>query len=417
MQYGYQDLYIYGIDEASGAELQAERPAWQTVHNAGGKVFVACYDDAVNIVGDLLDVPVLSGPLDAQQVTQWHSQGKRIFNYGNPQVGVENPEIYRQNYGFALWNKGYDGAMDYAYQHGFGPSIWNDFDSASTHYRDHVFAYPTSNGVIDTIQWEGWREGVDDTRYVASLIKKDGSITSAKTIVSAGLANNDNMTTIRKNVIAQVLLSSPASPVANFTGTPLTGTAPLTVTFTDTSTNSPTSWNWSFGDGSSVNATVRNPVHTYTAAGNYTVALNVKNAAGNSSTTRMNYITVIALTPVANFTGTPLTGTAPLTVTFTDTSTNSPTSWNWSFGDGSSVNATVRNPVHTYTAAGNYTVALNVKNAAGNSSTTRMNYITVITPPPVANFTGTPLTGTAPLTVTFTDTSTNSPIIMELVVW
>ena len=45
------------------------------------------------------------------------------------------------------------------------------------HYRDHVFAYPTSNGVIDTIQWEGWREGVDDTRYVATLIKKDGSDT------------------------------------------------------------------------------------------------------------------------------------------------------------------------------------------------------------------------------------------------
>ena len=63
-----------------------------------------------------------------------------------------------------MWNAGYDGAMNFAYQHAYGPSIWNDFDSASTHYRDHVFAYPTTDGVIDTIEWEGWREGVDDTR-------------------------------------------------------------------------------------------------------------------------------------------------------------------------------------------------------------------------------------------------------------
>jgi len=35
-------------------------------------------------------------------------------------------------------------------------------------------------------------------------------------------------------------------PVANFTGTPTSGTAPLTVNFTDQSTNTPTSWQWEF---------------------------------------------------------------------------------------------------------------------------------------------------------------------------
>ena len=46
-----------------------------------------------------------------------------IFSYGNPQVGVENPEIYRKNYGFALWNAGYDGAMDFAYQY----QVWSKY--------------------------------------------------------------------------------------------------------------------------------------------------------------------------------------------------------------------------------------------------------------------------------------------------
>ena len=30
-------------------------------------------------------------------------------------------------------------------------------------------AYPTVNGVIPTIQWEGYREGYDDLRYLATL--------------------------------------------------------------------------------------------------------------------------------------------------------------------------------------------------------------------------------------------------------
>jgi len=86
--------------------------------------------------------------------------------YANPQVGVEDPMSYRRNFGLVLWRAGFDGAMDYAYQHGFH-HIWNDFDDRSC--RDHVFAYPTVNGVVGTIQWEGFREGVDDVRYVATL--------------------------------------------------------------------------------------------------------------------------------------------------------------------------------------------------------------------------------------------------------
>jgi PKD repeat protein len=39
-----------------------------------------------------------------------------------------------------------------------------------------------------------------------------------------------------------------AAPVASFTGSPTSGTAPLAVQFTDASSNSPTGWAWFFGD-------------------------------------------------------------------------------------------------------------------------------------------------------------------------
>ncbi len=168
--------------------------------------------------------------------------------------------------------------------------------------------------------------------------------------------------------------TGPVAPVASFTGTPVSGNAPLNVVFTDASTGSPTGWSWTFGDGGT--ATTQNPSHTYTAAGTYTVALTVSNAAGSNTQTRTGYITVTTgSAPTANFVGTPTTGTAPLAVTFTDQSTGSPTSWSWTFGDGGT--ATTQNPSHSYAAAGTYSVSLTATNAYGNNTFTRTGYITV----------------------------------------
>jgi hypothetical protein len=123
---------------------------------------------------------------------------------------VENPEIYRKNFGFALWNAGYDGAMDYAYQYKTGSSIWNDFDNSNT--RDLVFAYPTSSGVIDTIQWEGWREGVDDTRFVASAMKHGASADSVRSIITDSQSKGDSMATLRNKVINLIPVSQTPIP-------------------------------------------------------------------------------------------------------------------------------------------------------------------------------------------------------------
>ena len=120
-------------------------------------------------------------------------------------------------------------------------------------------------------------------------------------------------------------------PVASFTANSTSGTVPLTVQFNDTSTGSPTSWNWSFGDGSY--SDLQNVTHTYTASGRCTVNLTATNAGGSNITSRSNYITVNVPAPVASFTGTPTSGTSPLTVSFTDSSSNSPTGWAWFFGD------------------------------------------------------------------------------------
>ncbi|MDY0129321.1 MAG: PKD domain-containing protein [Methanosarcina vacuolata] len=208
--------------------------------------------------------------------------------------------------------------------------------------------------------------------------------------------------------MATIEVSQPKRPVAAFSAKPTSGKVPLKVQFTDKSSNSPTSWKWTFGDGKT--STVKNPVHTYSKAGKYTVSLTVKNTAGTSTKTIKNYITVNAapIKPLAAFSASPKSGYAPLKVQFTDKSANSPTSWKWTFGDGKT--STVKNPVHTYSKAGKYTVSLTVKNAAGSSTKTIKNYIVVnALKAPVAAFSAKPTSGKAPLNVQFTDKSANSP--------
>ncbi|MCJ7749849.1 MAG: PKD domain-containing protein, partial [Armatimonadetes bacterium] len=168
----------------------------------------------------------------------------------------------------------------------------------------------------------------------------------------------------------------PPAPVADFSGSPTSGPAPLTVNFTDSSTNTPTSWSWTFGDGGS--STAQNPSHQYTSAGDYTVSLTATNAGGHDTETKTNYISVSEPpppAPVADFSGSPTSGPAPLTVNFTDSSTNTPTSWSWTFGDGGS--STAQNPSHQYTSTGDYTVSLTATNAGGQDIETKTNYISV----------------------------------------
>jgi PKD repeat protein len=196
-------------------------------------------------------------------------------------------------------------------------------------------------------------------------------------------------------------------PVANFTGTPRTGAIPLAVTFTDISTNNPTSWLWNFGDGNT--STAQNPTNTYVAAGNYSVQLTATNAGGSNTSLQNGYI--FAYIPaVANFTANVTTGPNPLTVQFTDLSTGSPYNWYWQFGDTYIVNtSTAQNPVHTYQTVGIYSVNLTVSNTYSSSYLNRTNYINDTTPPPIARIYANVTSGVAPLAVSFTDLSGNSP--------
>lgn len=93
-------------------------------------------------------------------------------------------------------------------------------------------------------------------------------------------------------------------------------------------------------------------------------------------------------------------------VQFYDNSTGSPTAWYWDFGDGNT--STNQNPYNTYGYEGVFNVSLNASYYGVNVTETKVGYIN-IGQPPVASFTMNVSEGAAPLSVLFTDTSSNGP--------
>jgi hypothetical protein len=200
-QRGYPDIYWMGQDEAWGDWLASQRDGFQTIEDGGGKVWAATINPTFfELIGDVLHLPVLMSNVGyhltraAQQYTPQeslghmaqiaqagrmdvmagqegyrkaidgvHRLGNKIFTYMNPMGGVMLPQLQRRSEGLGLWRVGFDGTMNWAYMH---------IGSNGVVEQPMRFAkvFRTDGGVLDTLDWEGFREGVDDVRYLTTLL-------------------------------------------------------------------------------------------------------------------------------------------------------------------------------------------------------------------------------------------------------
>ena len=191
-------------------------------------------------------------------------------------------------------------------------------------------------------------------------------------------------------------------PVAGFTATPETGVAPLSVAFINMSQYAGDFY-WDFGDGSSSNSGL--PTHIYAASGVYTVGLRASNPGGGTWYTATNFITVYER-PQPGFEASPVTGLDRQTVTFTNTSQFADR-YLWDYGDGLTSTVTAVAHSHVYSNTGAYTVSLTAYKLDVAVTVTHPAYITIYTHP-VANFQAVPVSGSVPLTVTFTNAATGA---------
>lgn len=203
-------VYWYGRDEKSGPALASQLPAMRTIQKAGGKVLVSGFHDCFEIAGKVLNLCVRYGIPTEEEAAKWHSQNKLVWNYGAPQAGEPDPAIYRRNFGLFLWSRNFDGCADYCYIESYNKP-------RNPYQRSYQFVYPTVDGVIDTVAWEGFREGVDDVRYASTLkllaekmqkstnVKVKQAAENALSFLNGINTKDDDMELVRLQIINKII--------------------------------------------------------------------------------------------------------------------------------------------------------------------------------------------------------------------
>ncbi len=199
-QRGYEDVCLMGADEATGEALFAQRDAWKSVREGGGRIFVAHYAGYTEGISDLLDVPIMLHPIhplmdrhslmpaerflsippeveeglrpgllqtpDFQaRIRSIHQAGHRVMTYMDPCAGHVWVEHHRRLRGLGLWKAQLDGTMTWAYTHITQPR----FRDPGPFSISIGFVLRGADASFDTLSWEAYREGYDDARYLAAL--------------------------------------------------------------------------------------------------------------------------------------------------------------------------------------------------------------------------------------------------------
>ena len=187
--------------------------------------------------------------------------------------------------------------------------------------------------------------------------------------------------------------TEPQPPIAD-AGGPYTAEVGAAVQFDGSASTDPdgtiTAYSWDFGDGSAT-ANGVGPVHIYTASGSYTVMLTVtddQGMTGTGQTTAEITEVNVPQPPVADAGG-PYLAEVGSEVQFDGSGSTDPdgsiVSYSWDFGDNSPA-GTGMNPVHTYSATGDYTVILTVTDDQGmtgtGQATAQITEVNVPPPPP-----------------------------------
>jgi len=183
------------------------------------------------------------------------------------------------------------------------------------------------------------------------------------------------------------LNQAPSPPQAAFSYSPLLIYGGENVTFDGSSSSAEgtgvtiTQYAWTINSVLQTTGTSPYMYHVFPSSGTYLVQLNVTNSVGLWSTTVKPVVVSPDFGPTANFTWTPPSPGANVTVNFNASSTQlgwsslipgyaNITSYKWNFGDGTINTTSTSTTTHSFTQPGNYTVTLTVTDSQSRTNQT-----------------------------------------------
>jgi PKD repeat protein len=256
----------------------------------------------------------------------------------------------------------------------------------------------TSQGDSLSFSWDFNGDGtIDSTDPNPSFTFETAGTFTVRLIAENSVGSSQAEQTIQVN---EPVVVNP--PVAAFNAEPSSGVAPLIVSFVNLSIGDDNSYEWDFNGDGVIDSTEISPTFQFTGPGAYTVLLHASNSAGTSTAEQTIIVSPPAPPLMAAFEAMPLSGTAPLTVTFTSVSTGIIDSYSWDLNGDGITDSTDPGPiVFTYNAPGTYTATLVISGQSSTDTTSQTIVVDAPLTPPVASFSASTTTGTAPLTVDF----------------
>ena len=119
---------------------------------------------------DFMNMPCAPDEIRAREIARFHSSNPDGIAcwYATPHTGPENPDYMRRTHGIYAYLFNYGGSANYCLYR----ADWNDWAGPYEPFlRGLLCVYATRDSVLDTLAWEGIREGLDDVRY-ATLLKE-----------------------------------------------------------------------------------------------------------------------------------------------------------------------------------------------------------------------------------------------------
>ena len=141
-----------------------------------------------------------------------------------------------------------------------------------------------------------------------------------------------------------------------------------------------TSWAWSFGDQSNGSSSQKNPLYTYSLAGDYSVSLTATSNFGCSNSVQKTV--TIYPSPKADFSF--KNACVDQRTEFSDLSTGDIKSWIWTIQSNTYA---IKNPVHIFKSPSNYTALLTVTGT--NNCISQISKTVIVPVPTVVDFTST----------------------------